>query len=110
MRNGCRPSRPFWLVLGASACLLIAGFLTLHTAVAASQGAIGASSRASAQIRLVIPSTTFRAAVQDQCANRITLGYVPIVRVDASDPSVPPEGHFVRCPSGASVFVVPSTR
>ncbi len=43
----------------------------------------------------------------EHCASQAAGGYVPIVRAAPGTLNVPPEGRFVRCPSGRSVFVLP---
>jgi len=76
-------------------------------APAASDGTTGPVSRASAQIT-VIPSPATQATIEATCEDGAMIGYVPIVQVDSSDMAVPEEGTFLRCPSGARVFLVPS--
>ncbi len=77
-------------------------------APAASDGATGPVSRASARITAVIPSPATQAMIEATCADGAMIGYVPVVQVDPSEMAVPEEGSFLRCPSGARVFLVPS--
>jgi hypothetical protein len=75
---------------------------------ASSAGEPAPRSTATARLTVVVPDIAVRREIARHCRDEARLGYVPIVRVEAGRLDVPPEGRFVRCHSGDSVFLVPS--
>lgn len=99
MSSGCRRRRrlPLALALG-----VFVGVPALISAAPASRDA------ATAQLRLIVPAPEVRREIARYCRDEATVGYVPVVRVAAGTPGIPPDGRFVRCETGDAVFLVPA--
>jgi hypothetical protein len=81
-------------------------------AIVAASPAGEANPRASASARLTVvaPAPSVRRALAAGCRAEGEIGYVPVVTVPAGTTGVPPDGRFVRCASGDTVFLVPDAR
>ena len=70
-------------------------------------GAPAPRSTATARLTVVVPAPEVRRAIARHCRDEATVGYVPVVTVPAGSGGIPPDGRFVRCRSGAAVYLLP---
>jgi hypothetical protein len=100
---GCRRRRRLGLACALAALAIFPGAIL----AAAPAGEPAPRATATARLTVVVPADDVRRAIARHCRERATTGYVPVVDVPAATPGVPPDGRFVRCPSGDTVFLVP---
>lgn len=103
MLYGCRRLRRLGLVVA------LAAVATFPVAIVAASPAGEAAPRstATARLTLVVPRASVRLEIARHCRDEARLGYVPVVTVPADTIGVPPNGRFVACGSGDTVYLVP---
>ena len=103
MPLGCR--RPCRLRL-VVALVAVAAFPVVLVA-ASPAGEPAPRSTATARLTVVVPAEPLRREIARHCRDEASVGYVPVVTVPAGTAGIPPDGRFVTCGSGDSVYLVP---